>query len=88
MTNDAGSFGTRLRSFRLLAALSQEELAERSGVSVRTIGNMERGRARKPHRSTCEGLADALGCVARRGPSSLPLGGPWVRPCPPSARSS
>jgi tetratricopeptide (TPR) repeat protein/transcriptional regulator with XRE-family HTH domain len=61
MTDDAGSFGTRLRSFRLLAELSQEELAERSGVSVRTIGTMEGGRARKPYQSTCEGLADALG---------------------------
>ncbi len=60
MAEDPSAFGTRIRSLRLLAALSQEELAERSGVSVRTIGNLERGRARKPYRSTCERLADAL----------------------------
>jgi tetratricopeptide (TPR) repeat protein/DNA-binding XRE family transcriptional regulator len=61
MTETAGGFGARLRSSRRLAALTQEELAERSGVSVRTIGNLEHGRAHKPYRSTCEALADALG---------------------------
>jgi tetratricopeptide (TPR) repeat protein/transcriptional regulator with XRE-family HTH domain len=61
MTEEAGGFGARLRSFRRLAALTQEELAERSGVSVRTIGNLEHSRAHKPYRSTCEALADALG---------------------------
>jgi tetratricopeptide (TPR) repeat protein/transcriptional regulator with XRE-family HTH domain len=60
MTEEAGGFGARLRSFRRLAALTQEELAERSGVSVRTIGNLEHGRAHRPYRSTCEALADAL----------------------------
>ena len=65
MAEEAGGFGARLRSFRRLAALTQEELAERSGVSVRTIGNLEHGRAHKPYRSTCEALADALGL---RGP--------------------
>jgi transcriptional regulator with XRE-family HTH domain len=61
MTEEAGGFGARLRSFRRLAAMTQEELAERSGVSVRTIGNLEHGRPHRPYRSTCEALADALG---------------------------
>ncbi len=60
MTDDAETFGARLRAFRLLADLSQEGLAERSGVSVRTISNLEREHIRKPYRSTCRKLADAL----------------------------
>jgi tetratricopeptide (TPR) repeat protein/transcriptional regulator with XRE-family HTH domain len=43
-----------------MAGLSQEELAERSGLSVRTIGNLERSGARRPHRDTLDRLADAL----------------------------
>jgi tetratricopeptide (TPR) repeat protein len=37
------------------------ELAERSGLSVRTIGNLERGRVRWPHPDTVRRLADAVG---------------------------
>jgi transcriptional regulator with XRE-family HTH domain len=40
--------------------LSQEELAERSGASVRAISNLERGRTRWPHPDSVERLADAL----------------------------
>jgi tetratricopeptide (TPR) repeat protein/transcriptional regulator with XRE-family HTH domain len=42
------------------AGLSQEELAARSGLSVRAISNLERGRARWPYRHTLRSLADAL----------------------------
>ncbi len=56
---DAG-FGGLLRRYRLLAGLSQEELAERSGLSVRAIANMERGRTARPHRRSLWRLADAL----------------------------
>jgi len=41
--------------------LSQEELAERSGISVRGIGNLERGVVRRPRISSLRALADALG---------------------------
>lgn len=40
--------------------LTQEELAEGSGVSVRAISDMERGRARGPQRRTVEALAGVL----------------------------
>ncbi len=60
MTDDADTFGVRLRALRLLAGLSQEDLAERSGVSVRTISNLERGQTQKPYRSTYRCLADGL----------------------------
>ncbi|MFD9704230.1 helix-turn-helix domain-containing protein [Lentzea sp. NPDC059081] len=55
------TFGARLVHHRRLAGLSQEELSARSGVSVRAISDMERGRARSPQRRTTEALLDALG---------------------------
>lgn len=55
------TFGARLLHHRKSAGLSQEELSERSGVSVRAISDMERGRARSPQRRTTEALLDALG---------------------------
>jgi tetratricopeptide (TPR) repeat protein/transcriptional regulator with XRE-family HTH domain len=54
-------FGTLLRGYRLAAGLSQEELADRSGLSVRAIANMERGRTARPHRHSVQSLVDALG---------------------------
>lgn len=55
------SFGDRLRALRLTAGLSQEELAERSGVSVRGISDLERGMRRRPQIETIRLLAAALG---------------------------
>jgi DNA-binding XRE family transcriptional regulator len=37
------SFGELLRDHRRAAELTQEELAERAGVSVRTVSDLERG---------------------------------------------
>ncbi|MCG7203588.1 ATP-binding protein [Streptomyces arenae] len=54
-------FGTALRRFRLRAGLTQEALAERSGVSVSTIRGMETGRRRNPQLASVRGLAAALG---------------------------
>jgi transcriptional regulator with XRE-family HTH domain len=59
------TFGARLRQLRKNAGLSQEELGERAGVSVRAISDMERGRARSPQRRTAEALFDALSLDAR-----------------------
>jgi len=60
MDEGDGWFGTQLRACRQSAGLSQEELAERSGLNVRSIRNLERGHARWPHRDTLYRLADAL----------------------------
>ena len=61
MSENGQEFGVRLRACRTSAGLSQEELAERSGLSARAISNLERGRARRPYRTTLHRLADALG---------------------------
>jgi tetratricopeptide (TPR) repeat protein/transcriptional regulator with XRE-family HTH domain len=55
-----GSFGVLLRRYRLASGLSQEELAQRAGLSVRALANMERGRTRRPYRRSVRLLADAL----------------------------
>ncbi|MEU5938998.1 helix-turn-helix domain-containing protein [Micromonospora sp. NPDC047548] len=50
-----------LRGHRLAAGLTQVELAQRAGVGVRTVRDLERGRSSRPQRSTVELLAGALG---------------------------
>jgi tetratricopeptide (TPR) repeat protein/DNA-binding XRE family transcriptional regulator len=57
----AGSgFGRLLREYRLGAGMTQEELAERSGLSARAVADMERGRTRRPYRQSVQVMADAL----------------------------
>lgn len=53
------TFGSLLREHRLAAGLTQEALAERSGVSLRTIQEVEAGHVR-PRRVTALSLAEAL----------------------------
>ncbi|MFD1938844.1 MULTISPECIES: ATP-binding protein [Nonomuraea] len=53
-------FGSLLRELRADARMTIEELSESSGVSVRAIGDMERGRVSSPQRRTAEALADGL----------------------------
>jgi non-specific serine/threonine protein kinase len=50
-----------LRRHRQASGLSQEDLAERSGLSVQAISALERGVRRAPYRDTIDLLADALG---------------------------
>ncbi|GHC34203.1 helix-turn-helix domain-containing protein [Streptomyces cinnamoneus] len=63
-------FGPLLRRSRLAAGLTQTELAAASGLSVRAISDMERGRTGRPQRRSVELLAGALaggGGAAARG---------------------
>jgi tetratricopeptide (TPR) repeat protein/transcriptional regulator with XRE-family HTH domain len=53
--------GEWLRQQRVAFGLTQEDLAERSGVSVRAIADLERGRTRKPYPSSVRALVRALG---------------------------
>src|SRR5215217_3498173 len=54
------SFGQALRQARSAAALSQEQLAERAGLSARAISDLERGIHQTPHLETVRLLVDAL----------------------------
>ena len=58
------TFGAVLRGFRRRARLTQEELAERAGVSVRTIRSLESDRSSTPRLSSVRALAQALGLDA------------------------
>src|ERR687883_75683 len=60
MTGDETGFGERLRRYRITAGLTQETLAERTGLSVRGIADLERGARRFPHVDTIRRLAEAL----------------------------
>src|SRR5918995_3921097 len=57
-------FGPLLRRLRLVAGLSQEELAERAGLSGRGISALETGYRATPRPETVRLLADALGLDA------------------------
>ncbi len=71
------AFGALLRVQRMLSGLTQEELAEHSGLSVREIRDLEIGRAERPQQQTVELLATALGLDAReRTDLCAPLGLP------------
>jgi predicted ATPase/DNA-binding XRE family transcriptional regulator len=92
-------FGDVLRQARRAAALSQQELADRAGLTVNGIGQLERGVRTHPYPHTVRALADALGLAGdhregflraapdrrHRGPdgSATPGGRPTVPPPTP-----
>jgi transcriptional regulator with XRE-family HTH domain/tetratricopeptide (TPR) repeat protein len=53
-------FAALLLEHRRARGLSQEELARVTGMSVRAISDLERGRTRQPRRRTLDALATAL----------------------------
>ncbi|MCT2587217.1 XRE family transcriptional regulator [Actinophytocola gossypii] len=55
-----GQFGGLLRGSRRRAGLTQEELAERTGLSVRTVRRLETGASANPQLDTVRLLGDAL----------------------------
>jgi transcriptional regulator with XRE-family HTH domain/tetratricopeptide (TPR) repeat protein len=54
------SFGSLLRGYRLAAGLTQEELADKSGLSARAISDLERGRTARPFMRSVRMLANAM----------------------------
>jgi transcriptional regulator with XRE-family HTH domain/tetratricopeptide (TPR) repeat protein len=54
------SAGPWLRFQREAAGLTQEELADRAGLSVRAISNLERDRTRRPHPDSLRRIARSL----------------------------
>lgn len=57
---DEGSFAGWLRERRVLAGLTQAQLAERAGVSLRAVRNAELGSVRRPRPETERKLREAL----------------------------
>jgi predicted ATPase/DNA-binding XRE family transcriptional regulator len=54
------SVGDVLRRLRLAAGLTQEQLADKAGLSTRGVSDIERGVKQRPHRDTLVRIADAL----------------------------
>jgi tetratricopeptide (TPR) repeat protein/transcriptional regulator with XRE-family HTH domain len=61
LANPNGTFGELVRQRRMAVGLTQEELAERTGLSVRALSDLERGVVSRPHRSSVSVLTEALG---------------------------
>ena len=85
--------GAWLKRQRKAAGLTQEDLAERSGVSVRTIADLERGRTRKPYPSSLRALVQALGLPETAGTDlvaryRIDQGSDDAPPWPPSRHSA
>src|SRR5579864_5853483 len=57
---ERSTFGALLRQYRLAAGLSQEELAERAGLSAQSLSALETGRRQAPYRHTVTLLTRAL----------------------------
>ena len=53
-------FGDLLRRHRATAGVTQEDLANRTGLTPQAIGLLERGKRRHPHAYTVQKLAEAL----------------------------
>jgi predicted ATPase/transcriptional regulator with XRE-family HTH domain len=60
LSRETTSFGLLLKRLRVAAGLTQEELAERAGVSAHAISNLECDQVRRARRDTLALLADAL----------------------------
>ena len=78
------ALGELVRGHRLAAGLTQEEVAERAGISARAVSDIERGLRRSIYRHTAERLAGALNlagaelvafAMAARGAPADDLGG-------------
>ncbi len=52
--------GQKVRNLRRALGLTQEQLAERAGISLKHLGELERGRS-NPTLSSLVGLASSLG---------------------------
>src|SRR5438309_6228526 len=60
-TEETPAFAAVLKRYRAASGLTHEQLAERAGLSVRGISDLERGVRAQPRAYTVRQLADALG---------------------------
>ena len=63
MAESPGEFAGTLREVRKRARLTQQELADAAGVSLRAVSDLERGVAATPQRETVRLLGDALSLI-------------------------
>jgi transcriptional regulator with XRE-family HTH domain len=67
--------GERLRRLRHERGLSQEDVARRTGIGLKSYGDLERGKTTDPHFSTLSAIAGALDTrVAELVGEPVPLG--------------
>ena len=65
------TFRDKVIEHRAALGLSQQQLADKAGIGVRTIGNYESG-ARLPYAAQLYKLAKALGCTFRINGAPFP----------------
>lgn len=91
LSNDVRStFSELLLRSRRIAGLTQEELADRAGLSVRGLRKIERGDIQRPYRRTVEMLVSALELESEsvearqlfRARNSIPADGDRSPECP------
>jgi transcriptional regulator with XRE-family HTH domain len=71
-----GGLAQALRRHRLAAQLTQEQLASRSGLSVRAVRYLESGRVRRPRRESIRLIGGALGLAGPQLDRLESLAGP------------
>jgi DNA-binding SARP family transcriptional activator/DNA-binding XRE family transcriptional regulator len=81
-------FGTLVRGYRLRAGLTQLELAEKAGLSVGALRDMEQSRRRRPRSSSLAALADALDLDPEQGASLMAVGRELPESRPPGPARS
>ncbi|MGC3002683.1 BTAD domain-containing putative transcriptional regulator [Streptomyces sp. G35A] len=77
-----GREGEGLRAARIRAGLTQEEVARRAGISVRTVRHIERGQVRNPRHASLDRMARVVGYER---PAGRRPGGDGARADPPPA---
>lgn len=87
MSDDAGqTLGLAIKGYRARLGLTQETLAERSGISARSISDLERGISRAPHKDTLALLAAALQLTPDEAAQLVALASPaFAATTPPGA---
>jgi DNA-binding SARP family transcriptional activator/tetratricopeptide (TPR) repeat protein/DNA-binding XRE family transcriptional regulator len=58
------SLGEQLLAYRRRSGTTQQDLADRAGVSVRTVRDVERGEVHRPHSRTLARLIEAIGLAS------------------------
>ncbi|MGI9147336.1 MAG: AAA family ATPase, partial [Chloroflexota bacterium] len=83
--SDPASFGDLVRQYRLEARLTQAALAERAGISLRAVQDLERSVGR-PQRETARRLAEAFALTVERRAQFDRAAAPAPRSSPSAGR--